>query len=138
MLAFVMGDVEAQAWQDRLLQVTETLTKDRKVGRKQTPLSRGELIQRHGKEEALEFIGKGKFLHTKDKWGDDVYIKNEDYVENSGTRSTTLSTSRSLLIASIASITASRISGTGKVRGKVRAGECTVPAAAGPPAVVPG
>ena len=75
--------LDSHMWQDRLLEIKEEISMTEEKSIKKSEFTRGELIQQHGFEEAIDMIRKGKFQEAKDRWGDTIYIKSKrEYVES--------------------------------------------------------
>ena len=75
LLCYAMNPNDSTAWQARMMEVALTVSHTKKKTIEKTEFTKGELIQAHGYEEAMEFIDKGKYKAVKDDDGDTVYIK---------------------------------------------------------------
>ena len=69
-LYIIKGD-----WQQKLLVMTNTVSRSTAVTEQEKKMSRGELNQLVGEEEAERDIKKGKYIELQDEWGDKIYIK---------------------------------------------------------------
>ena len=59
----------------RFMEVALTVSHTKKKTIEKTEFTKGELIQAHGHDEAMQFIERGKYKAIKDDDGDTVYIK---------------------------------------------------------------
>ena len=85
-------------WSTQLVQLVESIKKEKKIGTKSVPMYFGELERKHGWEEATAFIAKGKYRKIVDAQGDAQYIKTQQYYVDEAAHSTTVSVERSLLL----------------------------------------
>ena len=74
---------EPERWQQVVISRSISLTRLDKKGSKSVGLYMGELIQKHGYQEAMDFIKKGKYKSFKDAQGDVVYKKTQIFEESS-------------------------------------------------------
>ena len=84
-------------WVSNLLRMTETLSKKEVNRNEEREYSRGELEMIQGKEEAADWIQRGKYIKKKDKHGDDVYVKNVKWGITEASREQTLTFDRTTL-----------------------------------------
>ena len=71
------------AWSHRLLTVVDVIKRTKSKGKKTKGLYKGELIKKHGEDEAEDFIWKGKYRCEPDDDGDMVYYKTQKYFDES-------------------------------------------------------
>ena len=62
-------------WTQAILKEKGTITQGKTHTSKTAPLTRGELIQKHGYDETMDFIARGKYKETTDDHGDTLYLK---------------------------------------------------------------
>ena len=81
-------------WRDRLITVTDTISKVEARQVTKTQYTKGELIQQHGRDEAEDFIRRGKYRAVEDADGDTVYIKEKRAIIETASREKTTQLSR--------------------------------------------
>ncbi|CAK0824591.1 unnamed protein product [Prorocentrum cordatum] len=87
---FLLG----KPWQSRLITVVREHAKKETFENKQIPLSRGELQQKLGYEEAERKIAAGKFEEVEDSDGEILYIKKEKSFTQAASSATKVSDTR--------------------------------------------
>ena len=81
-------------WQHKLLTVTQAVAKESRWKEEYVPLSRGELIQKLGYDEAVANIEKGKYEEVEDSDGDVKYVKKEKRSSKAVRKTDSISTTR--------------------------------------------
>ena len=83
-------------WQNRVLTIQREFTKEQSWKSQARPLSKGELIQKVGEDEALRNIAKGKYEVTYDSDEEPLYVKRRKVYEEATTRRDTTHISRQI------------------------------------------
>ena len=68
----MLGD---DGWQANLLTYVESISCKESKLREEEPLTRGQLIQQHGYEEATKKIESGRYRKEEDSDGDSIYMR---------------------------------------------------------------
>ena len=83
LLAFCMG----RSWKETMIKVSEKYTNKQTKQNTKTEYTKGELIQIHGYDEAMDYIARGKFMKVYDQDGDPFYIKSKKTFTSTAERS---------------------------------------------------
>ena len=89
-----LKDPDSEDWCQHVVNVTESFTKSHKQTITKSKFYKGELIQKHGRREALDFIAKGKYKATQDEDGDEIFVVTQAHEEMSRERSSTASATK--------------------------------------------
>ena len=82
-------------WQSRMVTIAEEVSKSEKLEKSAIPMSKGELIQALGADEALANIEKGKYDIVLDSDDEELYVKKrKTFTETVEKKSTSISTRR--------------------------------------------
>ena len=92
----VVARVGSSDWQEHLLTVHDKIEQRAEMKLTAKGMYKGELIQKHGKKEAMRFINTGKWRKSVDKDGDEIYdkVQKTDTRSKARTRTTDLSKHR--------------------------------------------
>ena len=83
---FVVSAGDTSSWTSRIMKSSTIIDKTKKKETTTTGLYRGELERTHGKDEADDFIARGKYIKSKDEDGDEIYYK----TQTKGSKSTAI------------------------------------------------
>ena len=95
--AFLTG--EPDEWVDRTITVTASVQKRQEFRQAAKPMSRGELIQKIGEEEAIRNINNHKYDIMYDSDDEPLYVKKEKTWTSSSARTEQASSSRTLRVS---------------------------------------
>ena len=91
---FIKNGENSDAWVQKTMKVAKQFTAKEQKTKTFKPMTKGELIQKHGYQEAMDFIRRGKYRATTDADGDTVYVKVTERFEQTAMREETIKTER--------------------------------------------
>ena len=83
-----------EAWKDRLVAISVQHSNVKAHTKRKESLTKGQLIQQHGYDEAMDMISRGKFQEAVDSDGDTVYVRSNQRFDHTTTKGTTVTSTR--------------------------------------------
>eukprot|EP00974_Lingulodinium_polyedra_P048398 4648196-Lingulodinium_polyedra.AAC.1 len=83
-------------WQTRMVEMVEKIEKKKESSQGKEYLTKGQLVQQHGWDEAMALIEKGKVIREEDSDGDSIYVRRKKSTKETHSHSASVAITRTL------------------------------------------